>query len=393
MSAQKSLSSIIMALATGLMLVSAAPADSAVIKAAKKPPFVVKTEKKTVRQLRRDAGAASTLPRPVKRGAAEAATAEGPLPLKDIDENIPLPPYPAGARTWVGESQAYSVGEEDTFADIARHFGLGYVELRAANPGVDPWAPLPGDTLVIPSFNLLPRAKQEGIVVNLGKMRMYYFNQGPGRAPLSFALGIGREGLETPVGETRIVRKLAGPTWFPTPRMKKDKPWLPSAISPGAANPLGTHALYLGWPEFLIHGSNKPWGIGRRVSSGCMRMYPEDIVQLFAMAGPGTKVTVVDQPVLVGWVDNELYLEANPSKTQSNNIEVDGAVSLKPMSEGLRKTITEAAGEYANRIDWSTADRAVRERRGYPVLIAVRGTAKASSPQHNYPSRSQQYNY
>ena len=382
-----------MALATGLMLVSAAPADSAVIKAAKKPPFVVKTEKKTVRQLRRDAGAASTLPRPVKRGAAEAATAEGPLPLKDIDENIPLPPYPAGARTWVGESQAYSVGEEDTFADIARHFGLGYVELRAANPGVDPWAPLPGDTLVIPSFNLLPRAKQEGIVVNLGKMRMYYFNQGPGRAPLSFALGIGREGLETPVGETRIVRKLAGPTWFPTPRMKKDKPWLPSAISPGAANPLGTHALYLGWPEFLIHGSNKPWGIGRRVSSGCMRMYPEDIVQLFAMAGPGTKVTVVDQPVLVGWVDNELYLEANPSKTQSNNIEVDGAVSLKPMSEGLRKTITEAAGEYANRIDWSTADRAVRERRGYPVLIAVRGTAKASSPQHNYPSRSQQYNY
>jgi L,D-transpeptidase ErfK/SrfK len=393
MSAQKSLTSIIMALAAGLMLATAMPADSAIIKAAKKPPIATKTQKKTVRQLRRDTDAPAPLPRPVKRGAAEAATAEGPLPLKDIDENVPLPAYPAGARTWVGESQAYSVGEEDTFADIARHFGLGYVELRAANPGVDPWAPLPGDTLVIPSFNLLPRAKQEGIVVNLGKMRMYYFNQGPGRAPLSFALGIGREGLETPVGETRIVRKVAGPTWFPTPRMKKDKAWLPSAIPPGAANPLGTHALYLGWPEFLIHGSNKPWGIGRRVSSGCMRMYPEDIVQLFGMANPGTKVTVVDQPVLVGWVDNELYLEANPSKTQSNNIEVDGAVSLKPMSEGLRKTITEAAGEYANRIDWSTADRAVRERRGYPVLIAVRGTAKASSPQQNYPSRNQQYNY
>jgi L,D-transpeptidase ErfK/SrfK len=398
MSAQKSLSSIIIAAVTGLMLAAASPADSApgsiMGKPSKKPVVAKQVKKKTTITRKVEPASNSTnasgasLPRPLKRGAAEAATDEGPLPLKDIDENVPLPPYPVNSRTAIGELGTYTVGEEDTFADIARHFGLGYVELRAANPGVDPWAPLPGDTLVIPSFNLLPRARQDGIVVNLGKMRMYYFV--PGRAPISYAIGIGREGLETPIGETHIVRKVAGPTWYPTPRMRKDKPWLPSAISPGAANPLGTHAMYLGWPEFLIHGSNKPWGIGRRVSSGCMRLYPEDIVQLFGMAGPGTKVTVVDQPVLVAWVGDGLYLEANPSKLQSNNIEIDGVVSPKPMSEGLRKTIAEAAGEFSGRIDWSTAERAVRDRRGYPVLIATRGSGAKSSAQER--PHNQSYN-
>lgn len=299
------------------------------------------------------------------------------LDVTDADESYDLPEYPFGARVASGEMTTYTIQEEDTFPDIARHFGLGYVELRAANPDVDPWAPTPDTEIVIPGFNLLPRAPQNGIVINLGDMRMYYFKK-PGAKPLTYALGIGREGLATPTGSTTIVRKAAYPSWYPTERMRKDKPFLPAAIPPGPSNPLGTHAMYLGWPTFLIHGSNKPWGIGRRVSSGCVRMYPEDIISVFGMVPVGTKVTVVDQPILVGWLDDGLYLEANPSKTQSNEIEVNGEISPRPLTPELKQVIIDAAGEdAAGRIDWDIVDRAVRERRGYPVLIAQPSPARA----------------
>lgn len=297
------------------------------------------------------------------------------LAVKDTDENYNLPAYPAGARVGLGKMTTYVTGEEDTFLDIARHFGLGYVELRAANMSVDPWSPTPGTELVIPQFNLLPRAKQEGVVVNLGKMRLYYFKDA-GAPPLTYAIGIGREGLATPTGETTVTRKTAGPQWYPTERMRKEKPWLPAAVPAGLSNPLGTHALYLGWPTFLIHGSNKPWGIGRRVSSGCMRMYPEDIVALFDMIPIGTKVTVVDQPILVGWIDDTLYLEANPSQTQSSEVEYDSDMTVRPLTDGLRKVITDAAGVAADNIDWSIVEKAVRERQGYPIAIAEKNGKK-----------------
>jgi L,D-transpeptidase ErfK/SrfK len=301
-------------------------------------------------------------------GSADVAAGEA-LSGQDADESAPLPPYPPGGRVAIGAAKIYTVGEEDTFVDIARYFGLGYVELRAANPGVDPWTPLPGQRITIPAQKLLPRAPQDGIVVNLGEMRMYYY-RAAGKPPLTYPLGIGREGLETPTGETIVMRKTEGPSWNPTPRMRKDKPWLPASIPPGPANPLGTHALYLGWPTFLIHGSNKPWGIGRRVSSGCLRMYPEDIIEVFNSTPPGMKVTVVNQPVLVGWLEDGLYLEANPSMTQSSEIEVDRLRTVKPLTPALRQVIAEAAGISPSLIDWAAADKAVRERRGVPVRIA-----------------------
>jgi L,D-transpeptidase ErfK/SrfK len=303
---------------------------------------------------------------------ADAAASEEALAVEDADENYDLPEYPMGARIGMGEMKTYMTEEEDTFLDIARHFGLGYIELRAANLNIDPWSPIPGTELTIPEFQLLPRARQEGVVVNLGKMRLYYFNQ-PGKPPISYAIGIGREGLQTPTGKTTIIRKTAGPQWFPTERMRKEKPYLPAAVPAGPSNPLGTHALYLGWPTFLVHGSNKPWGIGRRVSSGCMRLYPEDIIKLFDMLPVGTKVTVVDQPILVGWIDNTLYLEANPSKTQGNDIEIEGEFTPKPMTDKLKNVITEAAGVAADTIDWDAVEKIVRERKGYPQPIATAG--------------------
>ena len=309
---------------------------------------------------------------------------EDSLPAIDTDETIPLPAYPPHARVATGKMQAYNMGEEDTLLDVARHYKLGFVELRAANPNVDPWTPVPGEEVVIPSHKLLPRARQTGIVVNLAQMRMYYFKD-PQKDPITFPIGVGREGLLTPTGETTIVRKAAGPIWYPTARMREEKPWLPPAIPAGSANPLGTHALYLGWPTFLIHGSNKPWAIGRRVSSGCMRMYPEDIIALFKMVPVGTKVTVVDQPILVGWTGDDLYLEANPSKNQSSDIDINGEHEIKEMNDALKKVITDAAGIDADQINWDTVRTVVEERRGYPVVIA---NSKTQPPPQKKPARA-----
>jgi L,D-transpeptidase ErfK/SrfK len=311
--------------------------------------------------------AAAAVMKPVRRPAGIGS--DEALPATDTDESLPLPKYPEGAFIATGKMQAYAMGEEDTLIDVARYYHLGYIEARAANLGMDPWTPVPGEEAVIPSFKLLPRAPQKGIVVNLAQMRMYYFKDKK-KEPITFPIGVGREGLQTPTGETRIVRKAAGPTWFPTERMREEKPYLPAAVPAGPANPLGTHALYLGWPTFLIHGSNKPWAIGRRVSSGCMRMYPEDIIDLYKMVPVGTKVTVVDQPILVGWVGDDLYLEANPSKTQGNDIEIDGEYTVKELSAALRQVITDAADVKAEMIDWDIVKKAVEERAGYPVRIA-----------------------
>jgi L,D-transpeptidase ErfK/SrfK len=343
----------ILLVAAILTVVAAVPVLASTSAAVKESRPAAKAVMKVMKPIRRPAGI----------GSGEA------LPATDIDETLPLPKYPEGARTATGKMQTYAMGEEDTLIDVARYYHLGYIEARAANLRMDPWTPVPGEEAVIPTFKLLPRAPQKGIVVNLAQMRLYYFKD-PKKEPLTFPIGIGREGLQTPTGETRIVRKAAGPTWFPTERMREEKPYLPAAVTAGPSNPLGTHALYLGWPTFLIHGSNKPWAIGRRVSSGCMRMYPEDIVELYKMAPVGTKVTVVDQPILVGWVGDDLYLEANPSKTQGNDIEIEGEYTVKELDDALRQMIINAAAVKAEMIDWEIVKKAVEERAGYPVPIA-----------------------
>jgi len=298
-------------------------------------------------------------------------------PVVDVSEAAPLPPYPAKARIAIGKMQTYAMGEEDTLLDVARHYRLGFIETRAANPDVDPWTPVPGTVVTIPAFKLLPRTAQKDIVVNLAQMRLYYFKDSK-TEPVTFPIGVGREGLQTPTGETIVTRKAASPIWFPTERMRAEKPFLPAAVKAGPSNPLGTHALYLGWPTFLIHGSNKPWAIGRRVSSGCMRMYPEDIISIFKMVPVGAKVTVVDQPILVGWIGDVLYLEANPSRTQGNDIEINGEHVVKELDDGLKKVIVDAAGIKADMVDWATVKTVVEERRGYPIRIANANEPPAS---------------
>ena len=273
--------------------------------------------------------------------------------------------------SYVGDQIEYRAEYEDTFVHFARDYKLGFVELRAANPNVDPWLPGDGTKLILPTSHILPDAAHEGIVINLPEMRLYAFVNGDG-APTTFPLGVGREGLETPVGQTKIVRKKEGPTWRPTARMREEDPLLKEAYPPGPDNPLGTHALYLGWPQYAIHGTNRPFGIGRRISSGCIRMYPEDIERFFEMIPVGTKVTVVDQAVKAAWIDDKLYIEAHPSLEQSLEMEETAQISAPKISEADMEHIIKVAGEHRDRIRWAAVRTAIRERTGYPVYVARR---------------------
>lgn len=267
-----------------------------------------------------------------------------------------------------GETKIYKAKFEDTLIHLARNNELGFVELRAANPTLDPWIPGAGARIVLPKQHLLPEAPRKGLVINLAEMRIYYFKT-PGEAPHTFPISIGREGLKTPTGKTTVVRKKEGPTWRPTDRMRKEDPELPAVVKPGPDNPLGTHALYLGWPQYMVHGTNKPYGIGRRVSSGCIRMYPEHIKELFPMVPVGTRVTVVDQPVKVGWIENKLYIEVSPTQEQAIKIEEDGVLKSYEITTDDMKRITKKAGPYADKIDWAKVRKAVQGHHGYPVPI------------------------
>ncbi|MBL4589707.1 MAG: L,D-transpeptidase family protein [Alphaproteobacteria bacterium] len=282
--------------------------------------------------------------------------------------------YAAPEITSIGQMRQVRAKYEDTLVHMARANNIGFIEIRAANPHLDPWIPGEGANVIIPTMHILPDAPHQGIVINLAEMRLYYY-QDPEQAPISLPIGIGREGLGTPKGKTKIVRKTEGPTWRPTARMREEDPKLPAVVKAGPDNPLGDYALYLGWPQYAIHGTNKPYGIGRRVSSGCIRMYPEGIERLYSRVPVGTVVNVVDQPIKTAWVDDKLYLEAHTSQKDSLTMEKDGKLPDYEVSEKDISNIMEVAGKDAKEINWDAIHETLRKRHGYPVVIAKRDTS------------------
>ena len=283
---------------------------------------------------------------------------------------LAAPANAAYKKPYLGKTDTYRANNEDTLVHIARKHELGFVELRAANPYVDPWLPGKGTEITLPARHILPDADKKGIVINIAEMRLYAFVNGDD-APDTFPIAIGREGLETPLGTTKVVRKKEGPTWRPTARMREEDPSLPASVPAGPENPLGTHAVYLGWTTYAIHGTNKPFGIGRRVSSGCIRMYPENIIKMYKIAKIGMPVRVVNQPIKLAWIDGELFLEAHPDLEQSIQMEENGTVSTHKMTDADMQQIIKAAGKHQNKLHWSKIRMAVRERSGLPISIAI----------------------
>ena len=156
-------------------------------------------------------------------------------------------------------------------------------------------------------------------MINLAQLRVFYFpkvKEGEPPTVITHPIGIGKVGWQTPEGTTKVTGKRTNPTWFPPSSVRKEHREagdpLPSKVPPGPDNPLGAHMMTLGWPSYLIHGTNKPYGVGMRSSHGCIRFYPEDIAELYDKIPVGTKVTVVNQPFVFGWHNGALYVQAFP---------------------------------------------------------------------------------
>ncbi len=231
-------------------------------------------------------------------------------PLRAVTFDLPAP-----GDDVVGRTFTLTTRWEETFSDIARIYDIGYRQMLAANPKVDAWLPGEGTEVVIPQQYILPPGPREGIVINLAELRLFYY---PKDRPVvvTYPIGIGREGWSTPTGETVVVGKKEGPSWtVPASILKEheeDGDPLPPIVPPGPNNPLGSHAIYLGLSGYLLHGTNKPYGVGMRVSHGCIRLYPENISAFFNMVEPGTPVRIINEPYKAGWLKGELYVQVHP---------------------------------------------------------------------------------
>jgi L,D-transpeptidase ErfK/SrfK len=266
----------------------------------------------------------------------------------------------------IGDLDAHVAVLEDTLLDIAIEHDLGYVEIIAANPGVDPWLPGEGTFVVLPTMHVLPTAERRGIVINLAEMRLYWFP--PLGDAVTMPIGIGSEGWTSALGHTTIVRKRLNPTWVPPASVRAEDPDLPASVPPGPDNPLGGHALDLGWPAVVLHGTNRPYGIGRRVSHGCFRLSNRNAERLYREIPVGTRVTVVDEPVKTGWRQGALYLEVHPTQAQADELEQTGRMTALP-SPNVRDRLLEMVAGQGDRIDWQLVERVARERSGVPVRV------------------------
>ena len=274
----------------------------------------------------------------------------------------------------VGAIGHYRVKGTETLFQVARPRALAFTEIMSANPGVDPWVPAADTRLLLPSRHVLPHGPRTGVVINVAELRLYYFPE-DGGGPWSFPIGIGRYNWTTPLGRTAIVRKARNPSWYVPKSIREEDPTLPAVVPPGPDNPLGRHALYLGMPGYLIHGTNKPWGIGMRVTHGCIRMYPENVARLFEVVQPGVPVEIVNQPVKAGWHDRHLYLEVHREPGYAREIGEDGETLREASPAQLyptaAKVVQDAAGTEIGRINWAQVRAVVRDATGVPVRVSL----------------------
>jgi L,D-transpeptidase ErfK/SrfK len=296
-----------------------------------------------------------------------AAPAPAPLPLGQATHRFVVEP----GQDVIGRVQVTQSKHEDTFADIARRFNVGYAELVRANPGVDPWLPGEGTQIVLPTEFILPDAPREGLVLNLAQMRLYYFPKPKKDAPaevVTHPIGIGKVGWATPEGSTKVVSHVKDPTWTPPVSVRKEHAKegdiLPPTVPPGPDNPLGRHMMRLGWPSYLIHGTNKPPNVGMRASAGCVRLYPEDIAQIFEAVPDGTKVTVVNQPVLLGWRGDSLLVQAYEPLVDDKRDWTDVPKALRQKAKKSKGALWKKVAEHGDAIDWEAIRAAAAKPRG-----------------------------
>ena len=278
--------------------------------------------------------------------------------------DLPPPGEDVVGETYTVKVQSY----EDTLNHYAEANGVGFREVLAANPGVNPWVPGQGKEVLIPTQYILPRGERVGIVINLAEMRMFYY-PADGKTVVTFPIGIGREGWQTPIVATSVTKVVKDPVWTPPPSIRAEHAAmgdpLPSSVPPGPDNPLGPWALRLAAPGYLIHGSNKELGVGMRVSHGCMRMYNRDVTALAAMVPVGTPVRIINSPVKVGWKAGSMYVEVHEALEEPRSIHVSEAVVADAIHIANRISATPVP------IDWVQAKSAAVQRSGLPVRVSA----------------------
>tara|TARA_R110002110_G_scaffold65206_4_gene179990 strand:+ start:73341 stop:74432 length:1092 start_codon:yes stop_codon:yes gene_type:complete len=264
----------------------------------------------------------------------------------------------------VGHIQYTTASRHDSLSTVGRRHNIGGYEMKEANPGVGYKNPRAGKKLLVPSRFVLPDAPRKGIVINLAELRLYYYHP-DGRRVSTFPVGVGQDGWNTPLGKTSIVRKRANPTWVVPKSILENhrrlgKP-IPKSMPPGPKNPLGTHALSLGFKNIVIHGTPYPRGVGLRSSHGCIRMLPEDIRKVFDMVPMGTPVNIVHQPNKVGYLGKQVFVESHvpiSSSMYGGNHSIEYSV----------KKIVNKTGVKMN-INWHQARKARSQASGYPKAI------------------------
>ena len=270
----------------------------------------------------------------------------------------------ADGENMVGTVAAISTRENDALPDIARHFGLGYNDISIANSAVSPWTPQPGSRVLLPLQFILPDSPHKGIALNLANMRLFYYPQKQPNKVYTYPVGIGRQGWNTPMGLTSIVAKNAKPSWYVPESIQREHAEkgdsLPKVVGSGPDNPLGLYAMRLGIPGYLIHGTNKPYGIGMQISHGCVQLYPEDIEVLFKKATVGMPVRIIHQPYLTAWHQDMLYLEAHEplSKWAKDKIKL-----RKQVIEQLHKI----SAQKSVAVDWEKVERILQRSDGIPT--------------------------
>jgi L,D-transpeptidase ErfK/SrfK len=280
---------------------------------------------------------------------------------------------PSGSDTVVGEVQRVIAQHEDTLLDIGRRNGVGYEEIVAANPGVDPWLPGEGTEVLIPSRYILPATPREGIVVSLAEHRLYYFPPSKTGAPpvvKTYPISIGKMDWKTPLGRTRVINKREKPAWYPPESVRREhaaegRP-LPKVVPAGPDNPLGDYAMRLDIPggAYLIHGTNRPAGVGMQVTHGCIRMFPEDIEEFFKLVPVNTPVLMIDQPYKMGWQGSELYIEVHSPLEGQKDENLSSLTSIT-------RLLVSATQDRTVAIDWSRAEKAFIRATGIPEPVVL----------------------
>ena len=294
----------------------------------------------------------------------------------------------------IGALSTITVRHEDTLVDVARRHGLGYEDIVRANPGINIWVPGEGTEVILPTRFVLPPVPRRGVVLNLAEYRMYYFPEPRDGEPayvMTYPISIGRMDWETPLGMTEVISKAVNPAWYPPQSVRDEHAAngdpLPRIVPPGPQNPLGNHAMRLSMPGYLIHGTNRPAGVGMRVSHGCIRMFPEDIEFLFQHVTVNTSVRIINAPVKIGWDGEDLVAEVHPlletpqllAEASPQQIEkLDADTELPDLSSESKNPLTQVTEQFiavtaerAGQLDWDLVELLVKRSDGIPETVGT----------------------